>query len=252
MGRGRYFGDDRLRYRIENRKNRYTECIYCSKESHTREHVPSKVFLQKPFPDDLPTLPACYECNNAFSKKELLVSLLIQIMKKELLNNYEFPESTNGRIEKNEGLLMKVKNIIATGDTSKLDSDIRSVLVKLARGHSVWDLSKGYYIDSDAVNHDSINVDYRFLHEMTQDEINDFLAVYIVSRLPLPEIGSRLFDTRLLVYQDDTENINEVIVLWEEVQEGEYEYICYQFDNVIEVKIVINNFLFAKIHFKEM
>lgn len=39
-------------------------CIYCGNVSDTREHVPSKVFLSKPYPDDLPVLPLYKRCNN--------------------------------------------------------------------------------------------------------------------------------------------------------------------------------------------
>ena len=53
-------------------------CIYCGKPSNTREHCPSKVFLEKPYPDDLPVLPACFECNNSFSSDELYTKMYIK------------------------------------------------------------------------------------------------------------------------------------------------------------------------------
>ena len=46
------------------------KCVYCGKNATTREHVPSKCFLDKPYPDNLLTLPACKECNNGFSEDE--------------------------------------------------------------------------------------------------------------------------------------------------------------------------------------
>jgi hypothetical protein len=77
-----FWGDERLGPRVEFSRNSYKECIYCGKRSDIREHVPSKVFLNKPIPIDLPTLPACFLCNNSFSEDELFLALLVQIMKK--------------------------------------------------------------------------------------------------------------------------------------------------------------------------
>ena len=40
-------------------KGRPSGCIYCGKPANTREHVPSKTMLIEPFPENLPTIPAC-------------------------------------------------------------------------------------------------------------------------------------------------------------------------------------------------
>jgi hypothetical protein len=45
-------------------------CIYCGKAASTRDHVPPKSFLEKPYPDNLKTVPSCKDCNNGFSKDE--------------------------------------------------------------------------------------------------------------------------------------------------------------------------------------
>ena len=67
-----YWGSELLRPFVEHSKNRIHYCIYCGSIADTREHVPSKVFLNKPISDDeLPTLPACQKCNNGFSSDEL-------------------------------------------------------------------------------------------------------------------------------------------------------------------------------------
>ena len=53
-------------------------CIYYWGRVATQEHVPSKVFLDKPYPDDLPVIGACRECNNGFSLDEQYVACLIE------------------------------------------------------------------------------------------------------------------------------------------------------------------------------
>ena len=68
-----YWGPEYLKpYLTFSRKGKHF-CIYCGAESGTREHVPSKVFLDEPYPEDLPVLPACFNCNNGFSDDEAYV-----------------------------------------------------------------------------------------------------------------------------------------------------------------------------------
>lgn len=85
-----YYGDDRLRHKIIYNRNSYSECVYCGAKADTREHVPSKVFLNKPYPDNLGIVPACFKCNNSFSRDELFLSILIEKLKsKHLGQKYE-------------------------------------------------------------------------------------------------------------------------------------------------------------------
>jgi hypothetical protein len=34
-------------------------CIYCGRATQTRDHVPSRVLLNEPYPNNLPVVPAC-------------------------------------------------------------------------------------------------------------------------------------------------------------------------------------------------
>ena len=45
-------------------------CIYCRRAADTKDHVPPKLVLETPRPFDHPTVPACFACNNGFSKDE--------------------------------------------------------------------------------------------------------------------------------------------------------------------------------------
>ena len=66
-----YYGDSRL--------NNY--CAYCGGPAETEDHVPSRCFLDKPYPQDLPVIPCCHKCNYEFSKDEEYVSCFIDCMK---------------------------------------------------------------------------------------------------------------------------------------------------------------------------
>jgi hypothetical protein len=52
-------------------------CLYCSESPETREHVPSRILLDEPYPDNLPVFAACARCNRGFSLDEEYVACLI-------------------------------------------------------------------------------------------------------------------------------------------------------------------------------
>ena len=55
------------------------DCIYCDGgHQETRDHVPSKAFLDSPFPDNLPVVPSCHACNHGFAVDEEYLSCLIE------------------------------------------------------------------------------------------------------------------------------------------------------------------------------
>lgn len=53
-------------------------CVYCGGVTETRDHVPSKVFLDKPYPTNIPVVPACQSCNRNISRDEEYVACLIE------------------------------------------------------------------------------------------------------------------------------------------------------------------------------
>ena len=53
-------------------------CIYCYRPAETRDHVPSKCLLEKPFPENLPVVGCCDSCNQSFSKDEQYFVCLIE------------------------------------------------------------------------------------------------------------------------------------------------------------------------------
>jgi hypothetical protein len=42
-------------------------CAYCGARPESRDHVPSRVLLDKPYPENLPVVEACFKCNGEFS-----------------------------------------------------------------------------------------------------------------------------------------------------------------------------------------
>src|SRR5437879_4595508 len=52
-------------------------CAYCAGPTETRDHVPSRVLLDQPYPENLPVVFACEACNQSFSADEEYVACLI-------------------------------------------------------------------------------------------------------------------------------------------------------------------------------
>src|SRR3989442_243424 len=53
-------------------------CVYCGCAPESRDHCPSRVLLDEPFPSDLPVVEACTRCNGSFSKDEQYLACLIE------------------------------------------------------------------------------------------------------------------------------------------------------------------------------
>ncbi len=52
-------------------------CIYCGGPAGTRNHVPPKLLLKRPFPSNLRTVPSCERCNHGASLDEQYFLALI-------------------------------------------------------------------------------------------------------------------------------------------------------------------------------
>src|SRR5262249_30876896 len=55
-------------------------CVFCDsgRSELTRDHAPSRVLLDSPYPYNLPIVDACRDCNNGFSLDEEYVACLVE------------------------------------------------------------------------------------------------------------------------------------------------------------------------------
>lgn len=68
MQQFRCYGDDRNK----------GFCVHCGGPSETIDHVPSKVLLDEPYPENLMAAPACRKCNNGLSLDEEYLACLLE------------------------------------------------------------------------------------------------------------------------------------------------------------------------------
>ena len=223
-------------------------CIYCGGPEETREHVPSRVFLDSPPPDNLPVVWACSSCNH-FSLDEAYVACLIEsviagstnperIRRPGIANLLRRTPALRARIE-------AAKSFTGNQIQFNVEPDrIRNVVLKLARGHAAFELSQ-------VCREEPASLWWYPLPLMTDAQRDDFDASHVVEMFG--EIGSR-GSQRLLATQITLESskgekltLNLVINDWLDVQEGCYRYLAIDDGGEIKIKIVIAEYLACEV-----
>ena len=137
MDQLRNYADDRL----------IRGCIYCDGSEETRDHVPSRVFLDSPLPENLPVVAACWSCNNGFSRDEEYVACLIEsaIAGSTNPDHIGRPEIAN-ILRRSPALRARIEGAKSCEDGQILfgfePERVKNVLLKLARGHAAFELSQ--------------------------------------------------------------------------------------------------------------
>lgn len=257
-----FLGDERLRDRIVY-NNGSSFCVYCGSLADSREHVPSKVFLRKPYPDNLYTVPACKKCNNSFSQDELYTRVVLDTLEAVAHEN-TLQTCKEGASSKYPRLAESVLREIESFSTKKSSMTsafyfrserIKRVLEKLAQGHAVYELSETYCLEGDGA-WDIAKTLYSFRPLLSEETICDYDCAADIQNCMLPEIGSRVFENvfpvQIPIAQGDgigTFALHSVLLDWTDIQYGTYRYIAVFDGNRIQVNIVIDEFLFATVFF---
>jgi hypothetical protein len=115
-------------------------CIYCAGPMETQDHVPSRVFLDEPFPRNPPSLPSCLACNKSFSLDEEYLACFIEAAKAGSVEQAILRRPKVARILAHTPLLASrltaarsesVDGIIWTPEHAR----VQNVILKLAKGH---------------------------------------------------------------------------------------------------------------------
>lgn len=224
-------------------------CIYCGGQEETREHIPSRVFLDAPFPENLPVVRACRECNNGFSSDEEYLACFVEAV---IVGSVD-PESIGRPSVAN--ILRRAPALRARIEAAKTCSNgqiqflpeyarVRNIVTKLARGHAAFELSQ-------PCKDDPISVWWRPLALMNEEQLEEFESYYVIEAYG--EIGSRGMQ-RLLVAQftflsesGNPEMAGMVINDWVEVQDGRYRYHAIDYGDSVRIKLVISEYLACEV-----
>lgn len=209
-------------------------CVHCGGLPDTRDHAPSKVLLDEPFPPNLAVIGACRSCNTGFSEDETYLACWIDC---EIAGS-AFPEDV-GR-DKVRRILDKQKRL-QSRLLNSFESDlfeprfhpeaerIERVVLKLARCHAAYE-------NGEPKIEEPTYFVWRALKWLSSEQRTAFEEPPHLGLLP--EVGSRAMQ-RVLFAPDAR-------APWINVQEGRYRYLVAAGEAVI-VRLVLSEYLACEV-----
>lgn len=220
-----YYGDERLLHLLRYNKRDEYSCVYCLEKANSREHLPSRIFLDEPYPSKLAILPSCVRCNNSFSSDEQYLACLIdyvqyKLEKLECVRRNKIKRTFQSRphFEKEFEKATCYKD---NGEVDYIEYDvekIESIILKLAKGHAIYSLSEVNLGEPTIIN-------FKFLTQLTQEELNTFNSAVFLNKVP--EVGAR--GATYITVTDEGIPIEQ----WKVVQENQYRFLaCHEFNRI--------------------
>jgi len=240
MDQMRDYADDRLIH----------GCIHCNTGfEETRDHIPSKILLDPPYPVNLPVVPACFACNNSFAPDEEYLACLIecaiagstdpnQIQRPRVAHILRRSPALRSQIESAKSIIDG--QIYFTAEEER----VNAVILKLARGHTAFELSL-------PMRREPVSIMWWPVALMTEQEKETFDVADITNFFG--EVGSRgmqrlqVAQVKLQSQAGETINVNLLVNDWINVQDGRYRYQAIHNNNGIQIKIVIAEFLACEV-----
>jgi hypothetical protein len=218
-------------------------CYHCGTgielAQSNREHIPTKNFLVRPFPENLPVATVCSKCNESFSLDEEYFGAFLSAV----LSGTTDPASQHLEIGKNvfarnfplrDRIERSKKEFLTIGGARKLVWEpelkrLERIIIKNAKGHSFYENGEPIFDDPDFVY---INT----LQNMSSEEKSAFwgstneIAVW-------PEVGSRWMQR--LIEEPNFDDTGFYVV-----QPSVYRFRL-DFEGPLTIKIVIHEYLAA-------
>jgi len=218
-------------------KRQTDSCAYCAGATETRDHIPSKVFLDEPYPTNLPVVPACRSCNVSFSLDEEYVACLLECTIVGSANPNDIQRTKVKQILSRRpalrARLARAQQRTLFGEVSfAIEFDrVRKVALKLARGHAAFELNEPQFADPS-----SVTILPSML--MTEEQRKDFEAPPGSTTGPSvgawPEVGSRAMQ-RIVTGE-----------FWVVPQPGRYRYLASVEDGVL-IRMVLSEYLACEV-----
>ncbi|MCV7032217.1 hypothetical protein [Mycobacterium sherrisii] len=228
-------------------------CVHCGElldSGSTRDHIPTRAFLDKPYPAHLPVVEVCLACNKGLSKDEqYFVALLGCIMS----GTAEVDDQPDRRIAQmlaeSPGLRERIasaRRVNPAPSGRALVSweyeapRLERVIVKNARGHFLFECNEPMASEPKRVWFaalESLSDAQRREFEGVADPFTDRFEPD--ARIVLPELGSRAM-TRVLTGAD-------TVAGWIEVQDGVYRYAVEQIGEATRVRSVLREHMATEV-----
>lgn len=212
-------------------------CVYCGGTPETRDHVPSRVLLDDPFPSNLPVVECCAACNASFSMDESYLACFIECVLAGSTIPGNLKRQKIARIlSKNAGLAKRIADseMVSNKDKKLWSPEIervRAVILKLARGHIAYELSLPR-------TDEPLSISFAPLVSLDEEVVADFLSP--VDTPFWPEIGSRAYikEVKKMTWPRSDN--------WQVIQPGRYQYLVSQADGDF-VRILLSDYLACEV-----
>jgi len=213
-------------------------CAYCGAEPDSVDHVPSRILLDNPLPENLPTVPACIKCNRGFSRdEEYFACFLESVICGSPAHGKVKREKVRRALQHSPALAASIASCVSRHADGQLiwepnRARVEKVLRKLALGHAAFEWSTPCH-DYEA------QISYMPLMSMSQAE----REAYEVGDTGdgWPEIGSRAFLRAV-----GEKSFDNQIGRWITIQNGRYRYATNSGDSVY---FVISEYLACEVSF---
>lgn len=149
--------DNDMRQLNNNGDTRQVEfCAYCGKTTQTRDHVPSRVLLDEPFPENLPVVPACLHCNNIASFDEEYLACLVECVICGTTDSAKVSREKICRVlDKQHALQEQLTAALRWKNEQALFNieldRVERIVVKLAQGHALYELNEPQFAKPSSV-----------------------------------------------------------------------------------------------------
>lgn len=212
-------------------------CVFCGGSPDTRDHVPSRVLLDDPVPENLPVVDCCQSCNSGFSLDEQYVACLIDCV---LAGSASAKRAARPKVSRILAETPELAARIAAAEIHQEDGQqtwrpemdrVQTVILKLARGHVAYELSLLQL-------EEPRNIACVPLVAMDEKAV---MAFFSPQATPFwPEIGSRAF------VRAWKQSLHRGVDHWKVVQPGRYQYLVSQADGLF-VRLVLSEYLACEV-----
>ena len=120
-------------------------CIHCGGPAGTLDHVRSKIFLDEPLPAYIDGCAACFACNDSLGLDDEYVACILECAATGEVDPAVVERQKVANVLKNSLLIVERLKRARTLNSGALSWNIeldriRRVLLKLARGHAIFEL----------------------------------------------------------------------------------------------------------------
>lgn len=212
-------------------------CAYCGKTTQTRDHVPSRILLDEPFPENLPIVPACLPCNNKASSDEEYLACLVECVICGTTDPARVGrEKIRRALAKQHALQARLTAALRWENEQPLFNieldRVERIVVKLAQGHTLYELNEPQLAKPSSVVISPLHLLDNDVREAFENTFGHAFAIW-------PEVGSRAMQ-RLVQNEHG----------WIEVQLGRYRYLATT-ASVVRVRLVLSEYLACEVIWSE-